>query len=441
MKLNRVFPAIAVLSLASALQANASTPTIGRPAPALTFTGLLQAPPGTKVDWPSLRGKVVVLEFWATWCAPCIAEIPHMNELAQSLATNNIQFIAVDDEDLKVVNEFLAKKHMEGWVGVGNKIFDDYGVRERPTSIVIDTHGKIAATLRPDQLDKDQLVALSNGEPASFPANSIPPEVAEAQKKAIQDAAAAMTDPAANVSARPLFDISIRLGDPDGITRISTTFDSESGQSSYEIKNATLVMLVPWATGIPSGRVVFHADPTKAHYNVHLTAPDLDLKQLAPALELAITSAAGIKLTRIAAQEDVYVLQATPQAAARLTPTASTHGSMCSLDTHTGKLKMVNTSLDNLAPALEQALRVPVVNEAGISGEFDATFPLPKEDFEAAKLALKADLGLTLVKARRSIERIVLDPLPPSAEKATTQPAKPNPAPGEPIQSVALPLQ
>jgi len=139
-----------ILSLAGAVPAMAATPTIGQPAPALTFTQLLNAPEGAKADWPSLKGKVVVLEFWATWCAPCIAEIPHLNEIAQSVAANNVQFIAVDDEDPAVVEEFLGKKPMAAWAGVdtSKKIFEDFGVQDRPTTIVIDTQGRVAAVLR-----------------------------------------------------------------------------------------------------------------------------------------------------------------------------------------------------------------------------------------------------------------------------------------------------
>jgi uncharacterized protein (TIGR03435 family) len=184
-----------------------------------------------------------------------------------------------------------------------------------------------------------------------------------------------------------------------------------------------------------------HGDGAKAHYNLHVSSPDLDIKRLAPLLESAVASAAGVKLTRVTAEEDVYVLEATPQAKARLTPTVSNHGNMCYFDMRSGNLMMVKTSLDNLAPALEQALKFPVVNEAGIPGEFDASFALPKDSFDTAKAALESNLGLTLVKARRTIDRIVVDPLPAASkpEPTATAGSKPAAAPAPAIQMMAVP--
>jgi len=431
-----------VLSLACTLPAHASTPAVGQPAPPLAFTQLYGAPSGAKTDWPSLKGKVVVLEFWATWCAPCIAEIPHLNELADSLAASNVQFISVDDEDPAVVQEFMGKKHMAGWVGLDTtkKIFDDYGVQERPTTIIIDTNGLVAARLNPELVQKDQLVALAAGKPFVPPADAHAAALAEAQKIA-KAALAEMKNPSATAGPKPLFEISIRAGEPTGNTIMFSGSDDKTGTSSYDMRNASLSMLIPWAADVPSSRVVLHGDIAKTRYNVHVSAPDLDTKQLVPALTLAVASAAGVKLSHVSKEEDVWLLQATPKAASLLSPTASKHESMCFVNPQSGKLMMVGTSLDDLAPSLEDALGAPVLNDTNLPGEFDASFALPKDSFETAKAALEANMGLTLVKARRPIDRVVVDPLPPQPKPdgPTTQAERP--APGEMMKMMAIPRQ
>jgi thiol-disulfide isomerase/thioredoxin len=79
-----------LISSAAILFASSSAwalPQSGTPAPPLQFTQLLQAPEGARADWDALRGKVVVLEFWATWCEVCVAEPPH--SFAVSSANKN----------------------------------------------------------------------------------------------------------------------------------------------------------------------------------------------------------------------------------------------------------------------------------------------------------------------------------------------------------------
>jgi len=60
-------------------------PDKGTPAPPVDSLQLLQAPTGAKADWGSLKGKIVILDFWATWCSPCVASLPHLNQLVESL--------------------------------------------------------------------------------------------------------------------------------------------------------------------------------------------------------------------------------------------------------------------------------------------------------------------------------------------------------------------
>ena len=93
-------------------------PKKGTPAPSIDPLKLLQAPVGARADWASLKGKVVVLEFWATWCSPCVASLPHLNQLVASLDPAKFQFISIDDEDPNAVQRFLTRKKMSGWVGL-----------------------------------------------------------------------------------------------------------------------------------------------------------------------------------------------------------------------------------------------------------------------------------------------------------------------------------
>ncbi len=82
----------------------------GEPAPPLELEKLLQAPAGMKANWPSLKGNVVVLEFWATWCAPCIAAMPHLNELTEQFKDKAVKFISITDEDEATVAPFLSRR-------------------------------------------------------------------------------------------------------------------------------------------------------------------------------------------------------------------------------------------------------------------------------------------------------------------------------------------
>jgi thiol-disulfide isomerase/thioredoxin len=410
---------LTALAIVCSLPLSAATLTVGQPAPALTFTEILQAPTGTKTDWPSLRGRVVVLEFWATWCAGCIEEIPHLNSLIQSLPSSNIQFIAADDEDPAVVKKFLAKMPINGWLGLdtSKKIIEAYDAQTRPRTVVIDPQGRIAGILSPHLLAGEQLIALADGKPVVFPEDEMTAIRQQALKSA--DAAKAAADPnAAGTSAakalpKPIFDISIRPGNPDGrmtmVHRPSKTDDSYS----EDIIDASVGMLMQFAGGVSGSRLTIHGG-SGAKYTLHVSAPGGDVERLAPALQLAIVTATGMKLEHVTKEEDAYVISRT--AASVLQPAAAENGSMCFYNAKAGKLVMMNASIDSLAQTLEGLLGEAVVNEASTSGEFDANFDLPKADFESVKAALEKNFGLTLSKARRNIERVVLDG-PQAAEK------------------------
>jgi len=99
-----------------------------------------------------LKGKVVVLNFWATWCPPCVEETPHLNRLQKYIESRNGVILGVAaDEDPAVYEKFLRD---QGVVFLNyrdpstkenhSRIAQEYGTSMYPETYIIDRHGKIA---------------------------------------------------------------------------------------------------------------------------------------------------------------------------------------------------------------------------------------------------------------------------------------------------------
>lgn len=113
----------------------------GKPAPPILLTNWINSKP-LKLD--ELKGKVVVLEFWATWCPSCIAMIPHHNELAKKYADHGLVFIGICDEDQAEKMPALAKKTGIQYpiaVDIGNATSHTYKCDSTPDFYLIDRKG------------------------------------------------------------------------------------------------------------------------------------------------------------------------------------------------------------------------------------------------------------------------------------------------------------
>jgi thiol-disulfide isomerase/thioredoxin len=124
---------------------------LGSAAPPIEIEYLLQSPEGSKATLESLRGKVIVIDFWATWCMPCIRTMPHLNDLAKEFKDEPVQFIAVTKEPPSKIESFLTKHEIAAWVGIdaNGSMFRDYRITGIPNTYIIDREGKIAARLHP----------------------------------------------------------------------------------------------------------------------------------------------------------------------------------------------------------------------------------------------------------------------------------------------------
>lgn len=125
---------------------NAPSPLLGKMAPSLSGNEL----GGGRFTLRSERGKVVVVNFWASWCGPCKTEAPELSTFAWQHRNRGVVVVGVVFNDtLNSATDFarLYGSLYPSIVDPGGAIANSYGVTSPPTTYIIDRHGHIAATL------------------------------------------------------------------------------------------------------------------------------------------------------------------------------------------------------------------------------------------------------------------------------------------------------
>ena len=119
--------------------------SIGEGSLAVNFT--LQTEDGRNLKLSNYKGKIVIINFWATWCTPCIAEIPSLNKLALQFNPEDLQILAisVDDSwrDIHDLFKQIGPPTFEVLLDREAHVMLQYGTRRLPETYIIDREGKI----------------------------------------------------------------------------------------------------------------------------------------------------------------------------------------------------------------------------------------------------------------------------------------------------------
>ena len=102
---------------------------------------------GNEVSLEDHRGKVVLINFWATYCAPCIEEMPTMDDLKQSLSDKPFEILAINmGEDINMIKAFMKRLGFNFayplLLDPGNEVAREYKVKALPATLVIDKNGE-----------------------------------------------------------------------------------------------------------------------------------------------------------------------------------------------------------------------------------------------------------------------------------------------------------
>ena len=133
-----------LLAVTSTLIAQAPSSPLHKPAPQFVRTDLDHA----RIDLAAYRGRVVLLNFWATSCAPCVIEMPRFIRWQQQYGPAGLQVIGISmDDDAGPVQRLMRKQHVDYPVIMGDAELGSLygGVLGLPTTFLIDRQGNIAA--------------------------------------------------------------------------------------------------------------------------------------------------------------------------------------------------------------------------------------------------------------------------------------------------------
>jgi uncharacterized protein (TIGR03435 family) len=357
---------------------------VGDHAPEITLEALIPNQPVENASLESLAGKAIVLEFWATWCGPCVDAIPHLNELADRFADRPIRFISVTDEDSAVVEKFLKQRPIHGWVGFDHakRMNKTYGFEGVPDVVLIDASGKIAGITHPAMLKPENLEDLLAGKALKLPPVGGP------------DMSISRTS--LDGGPAPMLDIIVRpsSGGNSGMA---------NGQGRFQVKGFTLRAILVNVYQTDSAFVEGGAVDDQTRYDVAITAPrsqDQALRKMLPDL---LAMAFQIEVKHETRELEGWILKA-PHGKPDILKESPSIGSSSSWGG--GKIHVTGGNMAQVAKIAQSVLGKPVVDQTGISGKFDFDFKYDQKAPESVVAALR-ECGFEFEPAKLPIQFVI----------------------------------
>jgi len=357
----------------------------GLPAPELSLKKIINAPAAVKEinGWSELEGKAVVLEFWATWCDPCVESIPHMNQLAERFSGKPVVFISVTDESEADVRAFLKDHRMDSWIApeAGAGLFKAFRVYGRPHTVLINRDGKVAAFTYPAKVTEETVMALLAGKTPAAAAQDGGPEGAQAE---------------------PLAEFYI------GRSSSSSGSADYSGGRMYARGMPLKYALSYLLGGVDRFEIKPGAEAAMAGaYDIRLSVPPERAAMKREFFLKGLETALGVKVTESFREADVLVLKLAPGGPINVKESREY------ADTRVNGmvLEAAGSGFTVLAQMLSESLREPVLDETKDRKIYKFTFDRGDDNPRVVSAQLQKQLGLRLEKLRRKIHVLEIGPV------------------------------
>ncbi len=369
---------------------------IGKKAPEVSFNTILNYKKSSAA-LSDFKSKVVILDFWATWCSNCIEEFPHLDSL-QNKFEDDLQVLTVTDEPDERIKRYLSNHPMTLPVVIDTSRFinDLFPHKVIPHTILIDKSGVIRAITTPEALTDKVIEDLIEGKSIA-----ILEKVDKPKKKPTE---------AYTIDKNVRF---LTLVEPNR-EDFDSMFNPQGFESFYVrsiiATNLPIATLFEHAYGFPTkSRTVMLVEDMEKIQSKHcfvLVVPEADgpkrlqimqhqLEQVFPYNARILEKMMPVKLLRLVEGKKINLI-------------AKNDSSGMSLVAISGEgLQLINSSINGVATFAESRLKMPVLNETGLTGRYD----LKIESYEDEVRNLNGELrklGLELVDAQRPVKTLVI---------------------------------
>ena len=359
---------------------------------------LLNAPVKS-ISLNALKGKIVLIDFWATWCSPCVEAMPHLMEL-QAKYPNKLQVITITDEKAARIKQFLASRPSNLWgaIDTGNIAARAFPHQTIPHTVIISPEGKLMATTDPKLVTEAVIDSLLHQKEV---------HLADQRGILLESSDIVKTYFFATDTVKNKFIMQAGL---QGSSSFSKTYPLDSVFKGRRITcvNFTLSGLYMAAyPGFPHRRTINRSGEKKDSPVYCLDLIVENKKDLLPTLRKELAKRFDLQAKIEQQTKDVYLLKITDKNKFAKVP-INTSGKRTFMAKQ-GEIDQQYITMTDLGDYLENygTGKLPVIDETLNKEHFDIRFSFQPEKPETLTAVLN-DIGLSLERDTRKIDFLVL---------------------------------
>lgn len=363
--------------------------------PNLQWSTILNAPVKS-IELQQLKGKLVWIEFWATWCGGCIVAMPHLQQLQAKYKTQ-LQVITVTNESVTRTKQFLKARPSNLWFAVdtGATLQKHFPHSLIPHSILIGTDGELIAATAPENITEKVIDSLLNKQSVHLP---------EKVDNMTDDYIKTYFFAADSVQERFLLQPEIK-----GASGMSTTFLDQPAFKGRRITfvNSSLNNMYSMAFGNFRYQRTIDRFGQKREESYCLDIIVKDPKELMPTLKTQLLARFDLQAKTENIEKEVYLLKIGDINKFNAIP-RNRSGKRTYYSRH-GEIDQQSIDMPNFADYLETfgTYRSLIVDETGNKEKLDIKFSFQPEN-PASLTKILNEMGLVLEKAKREITFLVL---------------------------------